>query len=118
MDSNIYKIVNNKTEDNYYCFGNMAYVSYGIAKVIKDNEVSEASQIVNIDKEAPIINEIKYNTNWSKSKEIEIKKNFAVFNDAKIAFRACSNRNGMIFISGTGSICFCVQHNNVYRNPF
>ena len=42
------------------------------AKVIKDNEVSEASQIVNIDKEAPIINEIKYNTHWSKSKEIEI----------------------------------------------
>ena len=49
----------------------IANINY-TAKVIKDNEVSEASQIVNIDKEAPIINEIKYNTNWSKSKEIEI----------------------------------------------
>lgn len=39
-------------------------------------------------------------------KEIEIEKNYSVFNDAKIAFRACSNKNGMIFISGTGSICF------------
>ena len=49
----------------------IANINY-TAKVIKDNEVSETSQIVNIDKEAPIINEIKYNTNWSKSKEIEI----------------------------------------------
>ena len=49
----------------------IANINY-TAKVIKDNEVSEASQIVNIDKEAPIINEIKYNTHWSKSKEIEI----------------------------------------------
>ena len=49
----------------------IANINY-TAKVIKDNEVSEASQIVNIDKEAPIINEIKYNPNWSKSKEIEI----------------------------------------------
>ena len=49
----------------------IANINY-TAKVIKDNEVSEASQIVNIDKEAPIINEIKYNTNWSKGKEIEI----------------------------------------------
>ena len=49
----------------------IANINY-TAKVIKDNEVSEASQIVNIDKEAPTINEIKYNTNWSKSKEIEI----------------------------------------------
>ena len=49
----------------------IANINY-TAKVIKNNEVSEASQIVNIDKEAPIINEIKYNTNWSKSKEIEI----------------------------------------------
>ena len=49
----------------------IANINY-TAKVIKDNEVSEASQIVNIDKEAPLINEIKYNTNWSKSKEIEI----------------------------------------------
>ena len=49
----------------------IANINY-TAKVIKDNEVSEASQIVNIDKEAPIINEIKYNTNWSESKEIEI----------------------------------------------
>ena len=49
----------------------IANINY-TAKVIKDNEVSEASQIVNIDKEPPIINEIKYNTNWSKSKEIEI----------------------------------------------
>ena len=49
----------------------IANINY-TAKVMKDNEVSEASQIVNIDKEAPIINEIKYNTNWSKSKEIEI----------------------------------------------
>ena len=49
----------------------IANINY-TAKVIKDNEVSEASQIVNIDKEAPIINEIKYNINWSKSKEIEI----------------------------------------------
>ena len=49
----------------------IANINY-TAKVIKDNEVSEVSQIVNIDKEAPIINEIKYNTNWSKSKEIEI----------------------------------------------
>ena len=49
----------------------IANINY-TAKVIKDNEVSEALQIVNIDKEAPIINEIKYNTNWSKSKEIEI----------------------------------------------
>ena len=49
----------------------IANINY-TAKVIKDNEVSEASQIVNIDKEVPIINEIKYNTNWSKSKEIEI----------------------------------------------
>ena len=40
----------------------IANINY-TAKVIKDNEVSEASQIVNIDKEAPIINEIKYNTN-------------------------------------------------------
>ena len=49
----------------------IANINY-TAKVIKDNEVSEASQIVNIDKEAPIINEIKYNTNWSEGKEIEI----------------------------------------------
>ena len=49
----------------------IANINY-TAKVIKDNEVSEASQIVNIDKEAPLINEIKYNINWSKSKEIEI----------------------------------------------
>ena len=49
----------------------IANINY-TAKVIKDNEVSEASQIVNIDKEAPTINEIKYNTHWSKSKEIEI----------------------------------------------
>ena len=49
----------------------IANINY-TAKVIKDNEVSEASQIVNIDKEAPTINEIKYNTNWGKSKEIEI----------------------------------------------
>ena len=49
----------------------IANINY-TAKVMKDNEVSEASQIVNIDKEAPIINEIKYNPNWSKSKEIEI----------------------------------------------
>ena len=49
----------------------IANINY-TAKVIKDNEVSEASQIVNIDKEAPIINEIKYNTHWSESKEIEI----------------------------------------------
>ena len=49
----------------------IANINY-TAKVIKDNEVSEASQIVNIDKEAPIINEIKYDTNWSESKEIEI----------------------------------------------
>ena len=49
----------------------IANINY-TAKVIKDNEVSETSQIVNIDKEAPIINEIKYNTNWSEGKEIEI----------------------------------------------
>ena len=49
----------------------IANINY-TAKVIKENEVSEASQIVNIDKEAPIINEIKYNTNWSEGKEIEI----------------------------------------------
>ncbi len=48
-------------------------------------------------------------------KEIEIKKNFAVFNDAKIAFRACSNRNGMIFISGTGSICFSYKDDEEKR---
>ena len=49
----------------------IANINY-TAKITKDNEVSEASQIVNIDKEAPIINEIKYDTNWSESKEIEI----------------------------------------------
>ena len=49
----------------------IANINY-TAKVIKDNEVSETSQIVNIDKEAPIINEIKYNPNWSEGKEIEI----------------------------------------------
>ena len=60
------------TEDTIKTNVNLiANINY-TAKVIKDNEVSEASQIVNIDKEAPIINEIKYNTNWSKSKEIEI----------------------------------------------
>ena len=60
------------TEDTIKTNVNLiANINY-TAKVIKDNEVSEASQIVNIDKEAPIINEIKYNTNWSESKEIEI----------------------------------------------
>ena len=49
----------------------IANINY-TAKITKDNEVSEASQIINIDKEAPIINEIKYDTNWSESKEIEI----------------------------------------------
>ena len=60
------------TEDTIKTNVNLiANINY-TAKVIKDNEVSEASQIVNIDKEAPIINEIKYNTNWSEGKEIEI----------------------------------------------
>ena len=60
------------TEDTIKTNVNLiANINY-TAKITKDNEVSEASQIVNIDKEAPIINEIKYNTNWSESKEIEI----------------------------------------------
>ena len=60
------------TEDTIKTNVNLiANINY-TAKVIKDNEVSEVSQIVNIDKEAPIINEIKYNTNWSEGKEIEI----------------------------------------------
>ena len=60
------------TEDTIKTNVNLiANINY-TAKITKDNEVSEASQIVNIDKEAPIINEIKYDTNWSESKEIEI----------------------------------------------
>ena len=38
--------------------------------------------------------------------------------DAKIAFRACSNRNGMIFISGTGSICFSYKDDEEKRMWF
>ncbi len=60
------------TEDTIKTNVNLiANINY-TAKITKDNEVSEASQIVNIDKKAPIINEIKYDTNWSESKEIEI----------------------------------------------
>ena len=60
------------TEDTIKTNVNLiANINY-TAKITKDNEVSEASQIVNIDKEAPIINEIKYDTNWSEGKEIEI----------------------------------------------
>ena len=37
-------------------------------------------------------------------KKLGINENASVYNDGKVAFRACSNKDGIIIISGTGSI--------------
>ncbi len=93
----------------------IANINY-TAKVIKDNEVSEASQIVNIDKEAPIINEIKYNTNWSKSKEIEIIASDGLGSGAGgyvivLENEKCSgyNTNNKITIKSNGNYKVCIR---------
>ena len=93
----------------------IANINY-TAKVIKDNEVSEASQIVNIDKEAPIINEIKYNTNWSKSKEIEIIASDGLGSGAGgyvivLENEKCSgyNTNNKITIKSNGNYKVCIK---------
>ena len=39
-------------------------------------------------------------------KDLGIDKKSYICNDAKVAFRACTNRDGIILISGTGSISF------------
>ena len=93
----------------------IANINY-TAKVIKDNEVSEASQIVNIDKEAPIINEIKYNTNWSKSKEIEIIASDGLGSGVEgyvivLENEKCSgyNTNNKITIKSNGNYKVCIR---------
>ena len=93
----------------------IANINY-TAKVIKDNEVSEASQIVNIDKEAPIINEIKYNTNWSKSKEIEIIASDGLWSGVGgyvivLENEKCSgyNINNKITIKSNGNYKVCIR---------
>ena len=93
----------------------IANINY-TAKVIKDNEVSEASQIVNIDKEAPIINEIKYNTNWSKSKEIEIIASDGLGSGVGgyvivLENEKCSgyNTNNKIIIKSNGNYKVCIR---------
>ena len=93
----------------------IANINY-TAKVIKDNEVSEASQIVNIDKEAPIINEIKYNTNWSKSKEIEIIASDGLGSGVEgyvivLENEKCSgyNINNKITIKSNGNYKVCIR---------
>ena len=93
----------------------IANINY-TAKVIKDNEVSEASQIVNIDKEAPTINEIKYNTNWSKSKEIEIIASDGLGSGVEgyvivLENEKCSgyNTNNKITIKSNGNYKVCIR---------
>ena len=93
----------------------IANINY-TAKVIKDNEVSEASQIVNIDKEAPIINEIKYNTNWSKGKEIEIIASDGLGSGVGgyvivLESEKCSgyNTNNKITIKSNGNYKVCIR---------
>ena len=93
----------------------IANINY-TAKVIKDNEVSEASQIVNIDKEAPIINEIKYNTNWSKGKEIEIIASDGLGSGVEgyvivLENEKCSgyNTNNKITIKSNGNYKVCIR---------
>ena len=93
----------------------IANINY-TAKVIKDNEVSEASQIVNIDKEAPIINEIKYNTHWSKSKEIEIIASDGLGSGVEgyvivLENEKCSgyNTNNKITIKSNGNYKVCIR---------
>ena len=93
----------------------IANINY-TAKVIKDNEVSEASQIVNIDKEAPTINEIKYNTNWSKSKEIEIIASDGLGSGVGgyvivLENKKCSgyNTNNKITIKSNGNYKVCIR---------
>ena len=93
----------------------IANINY-TAKVIKDNEVSEASQIVNIDKEAPLINEIKYNINWSKSKEIEIIASDGLGSGVEgyvivLENEKCSgyNTNNKITIKSNGNYKVCIR---------
>lgn len=47
--------------------------------------------------------------------EIGISENVFIYNDAKIAFKACSNKDGIILISGTGSISFSYDKNTEKR---
>ena len=93
----------------------IANINY-TAKVIKDNEVSEASQIVNIDKEAPIINEIKYNPNWSEGKEIEIIASDGLGSGVGgyvivLENEKCSgyNTNNKIIIKSNGNYKVCIR---------
>lgn len=44
-------------------------------------------------------------------REIGINEKVFIYNDAKIAFKACSNKDGIILISGTGSISFSYNKN-------
>jgi glucosamine kinase len=46
---------------------------------------------------------------------IGIKDNVFIYNDAKIAFKSCSGKDGIIIISGTGSISFSYNQNKENR---
>lgn len=48
-------------------------------------------------------------------KDIGIKDRVFIYNDAKVAFKACSAKDGIIIISGTGSISFSYNQNRENR---
>ncbi|MCP1225842.1 BadF/BadG/BcrA/BcrD ATPase family protein [Sebaldella sp. S0638] len=48
-------------------------------------------------------------------KDLGVNKKIFIYNDAKVAFKACSDKDGIIIISGTGSISFSYNQNTENR---
>ena len=78
--------------------------------------VGTATKGIKIDKEAPVINEIKYNTNWSVNKKIEIMASdgigsgidgYAIVKENEICLNY--NKNKEITINSNGKYKVCVK---------
>ena len=93
----------------------LANIKYTV-NIVKEDETGEAIQLVNIDKEPPFINEVRYDTNWSFEKEIEIIANDGMGSGIKgyaivAANKKCSGygSNKYIKINSNGNYKICVR---------